>query len=286
MSIFGSALSEARKKSGLTQEQLANQINVTRQALSHWENGRTLPDKDMIRQLSKILDTDFSDALTEDPQSGSVLCDEDPADPISALSEPRASEISERAPVALWKYLLSFLLGAAVACAVLLPIKFSRIPAPEVSPIVTSVPAADENTAAWYQQMSAAAPEAGKAYLCIKSNENPVKAVREEAFSGGVGWFYNIFLIEQGGIDFAVKEMNIHYFVDGKMSNITATYTAENFAEWFGSNVIPARDKIVINGGFQLQPLDGFGIDVTGEDANGQTMTFYGWIPFSQEITE
>lgn len=40
---FGEKLAEARKEKGLSQEELAKQIFVTRQALSRWENNTAQP---------------------------------------------------------------------------------------------------------------------------------------------------------------------------------------------------------------------------------------------------
>ena len=43
-----------RKKHGLSQEQLAMQLTVSRQAISKWELGESLPDTDNIVQLTRI----------------------------------------------------------------------------------------------------------------------------------------------------------------------------------------------------------------------------------------
>ena len=50
-----------RKREGLTQEQLAEKIGVSRQALSKWESGDTLPDTINILSLSKLfgVSTDY-----------------------------------------------------------------------------------------------------------------------------------------------------------------------------------------------------------------------------------
>ena len=45
-----------RKKHGLSQEQMANKLFVTRQAVSRWENGETLPGIDTLKSISKIFD--------------------------------------------------------------------------------------------------------------------------------------------------------------------------------------------------------------------------------------
>lgn len=41
---FGNFLSQLRKEKGLTQMQLAQQLNVTDKAISRWETGKNFPD--------------------------------------------------------------------------------------------------------------------------------------------------------------------------------------------------------------------------------------------------
>ena len=53
---IGKFIAECRKKKGLTQEQLANMLNITNKAISKWENGRCLMDISLLNPLSKILD--------------------------------------------------------------------------------------------------------------------------------------------------------------------------------------------------------------------------------------
>lgn len=58
---FGEKLQKLRKENHWTQEQLAEQIDVSRQALSKWELDTALPDTENIIKLSKIfgLSTDY-----------------------------------------------------------------------------------------------------------------------------------------------------------------------------------------------------------------------------------
>lgn len=44
-------------------------MNVSRQTISHWENGRAVPDIDTIRHLSQVLDYNFLavESVTEEP---------------------------------------------------------------------------------------------------------------------------------------------------------------------------------------------------------------------------
>lgn len=49
---IGAFLRELRKEKGLTQEQLAEEFNVSRRSVSRWETGSNLPDLDLLLELA------------------------------------------------------------------------------------------------------------------------------------------------------------------------------------------------------------------------------------------
>lgn len=63
---IGNILTNARKKKGITQNELAKKLFVTRQAISNWENGRAFPDVSVIFKLCKILDIDIRTIIDMD----------------------------------------------------------------------------------------------------------------------------------------------------------------------------------------------------------------------------
>ncbi len=54
---------ELRTKKGLSQDELAEKIMVTRQAVSRWENGETIPSTDTLKLLSKEFDVSINTLL-------------------------------------------------------------------------------------------------------------------------------------------------------------------------------------------------------------------------------
>lgn len=54
---LGEKLKSARKRAGLTQEQLAEKLFVSRQAITKWEADKGMPDIENLKQLSKLLDS-------------------------------------------------------------------------------------------------------------------------------------------------------------------------------------------------------------------------------------
>lgn len=59
----GEMIQSARKRAGLTQEQLASKVYVTRQAVSRWENGDSEPSIDMRKLLASVLGVPVVDLL-------------------------------------------------------------------------------------------------------------------------------------------------------------------------------------------------------------------------------
>ena len=56
-------LKNLREKNNLTQEEMAQRVNITRQAISRWETGETQPDTQMLKVLSKEFDVSINTLL-------------------------------------------------------------------------------------------------------------------------------------------------------------------------------------------------------------------------------
>lgn len=61
---IGNLIYELRIKNNLTQKELADKLLVTSQAISKWENGRGIPDIEMIQKLSEVFEVDISELLS------------------------------------------------------------------------------------------------------------------------------------------------------------------------------------------------------------------------------
>lgn len=59
-------LKEARANSGLTQEQVAEKIMVSRQTISNWENGKSLPDIVSVINMSELYQISLDELLKGD----------------------------------------------------------------------------------------------------------------------------------------------------------------------------------------------------------------------------
>ena len=54
--MIGKNIKKFREQRNMTQEQLADVLHVTRQAVSNWERGKTQPDVETIKELANALD--------------------------------------------------------------------------------------------------------------------------------------------------------------------------------------------------------------------------------------
>ena len=66
---IGGFLKELRKEKGVTQEQLAEQFNVSNRTISRWENGNNMPDLDILIEISDYYEVDLREILNGERKS-------------------------------------------------------------------------------------------------------------------------------------------------------------------------------------------------------------------------
>lgn len=73
----GIKIADLRRKHNLSQDNLADQLFVTRQALSKWENGISIPSIDTLIDLSKIFKVSFEEILCLNDNEDIIINEED-----------------------------------------------------------------------------------------------------------------------------------------------------------------------------------------------------------------
>ena len=63
---FGDQLSKARKEKDLTQEELAEKLNLSRQTILRWEKNQVFPDISNLKAVAQVLDVSFDYLLSEE----------------------------------------------------------------------------------------------------------------------------------------------------------------------------------------------------------------------------
>lgn len=64
---FGAQMKKLRTSRELTQEQVAQKLNVSRQTISSWENNRNLPDLEMVVLIARIFNISLDNLILGDP---------------------------------------------------------------------------------------------------------------------------------------------------------------------------------------------------------------------------
>ena len=80
-------LLELRTRKGLSQDELAEKIHVTRQAVSRWENGETTPNTETLKLLSSFFDVSIN-TLLGSPRQLICQCCGMPLDDTTISKEP------------------------------------------------------------------------------------------------------------------------------------------------------------------------------------------------------
>lgn len=265
MPTFEQRLAEARRERGITQGQLAEAMNVSRQTVSHWENGRVKPDDETMKRLSEYLN------LNELPDS--------------AREEAAAGENSKAGKPVL--HLLAAFICGALATALVV---YGLLPLLTKNAESVPVQAAQEDDVIrpadypfeWYQQP--AENEAGKAYLKLLPDASPVKLMPSVIPDTEYMWNITFFIEETNGVPFTVTKFTETYFnAEHGVADAFTRTGAECTRFWQTALFEQGR-----NYGYNVyRPMDGcvgYGAAIEGIDANGNELAFGLYIPLSQEM--
>lgn len=291
MQEFSQRLMAARKAQKLTQDQLAKMANVSRPTVSHWENGRALPDLDMLKTLNTILGCDLT-ARENAPEQPAEA--ESPAQPQpDAPAAEAAPQVQPAAPapqplipmkwIAL-ALVLAVLLGVGAGLwlhhqkAVQAARDAGKVEIPVGYPSLDFTLDYDLD---WY--LAPDVPQEGKAWVKIYTEANPIYAVANNVFNSGFGWYYTFHIAEQHGVDFEAESLTQTLFRGDKRIGETVMTKDQLISLWSSPTLYSTRSRS-FSGGFPVQDITGVGLVLTGKDANGNAMTFHGYVELSPAL--
>lgn len=104
---IGLFLKKLRTEKGLTQQQLAEKLNVSARSVSRWENGNNMPDLSIIVELSDFYEIDIRELLNGERKS--ELLNEDIKETLEIVAEYTTAEKKK-----LTKELYSYSIGVIV----------------------------------------------------------------------------------------------------------------------------------------------------------------------------
>ena len=93
--ILADKIINLRKKSGMSQEELAEKMNVSRQAVSKWESAQSIPELEKILQLGRIFGV-TTDYLLKDEIELEEFSGEGESDKVRVVTLAEANEFLEQ----------------------------------------------------------------------------------------------------------------------------------------------------------------------------------------------
>ena len=240
MDTFAEKLRTVRKERNYTQEMLSNEMNVSRQTISHWENGRAVPDINTIKRLSQVLKYNF--LALEEPEDGGQSAPEETEVPV----QQEAAREQKAAPRK--KKMLACLIGAVLLCAVL----------------------TGGFVIGRKRQQPAAANEspALQANVVITPVENPLPLIAVDDFPEGYGWLYEVVIEETAGVPFTASTLT-QAIIDEDGMEYPNSFVVDHIIPAWGGDTLYKDAPRSWRGGIPLQPVKAIRVILCGTDANG-----------------
>lgn len=269
---LGQRIRNARKAKGMTQEQLAAALYVSRQTISSWENGRSEPDYETLMRLMDLLEADASpkaEAPVEPEKKPESLPLEEPEQPPKPEPQPEIQpdiRPKQKAKPFITKKTAVIIAAAAVFLLVML-----------------YMPKLRQNgsgyTADWFQQIQQNEP--GKAYIVFTTHTTLPVPIEQQTEESTPTWGYTLYLKEQNGIGVTIDELTHVIFMKNGQTAVYAK-TMDVFGEnnggrksYIGANEIRriqtrrTADKQSVGEGWLIR----------GTDDNGNEVCFRVYIP-------
>ena len=274
MESLGQRIRNARKAKGMTQEQLASALYVSRQTVSGWENDRTEPSYEMLANLMELLDisVELKEGTSEEPlaaaQTEACMVSEEPEQEEKPCSEPNVQPESRK------KRLPFMNKKAAAAMAALMVFLLVMLFVPDIRQNTNGY------SVDWFQQPQQR--EKGKAYIAFTTHTTLPVPIEQQTAESTPTWSYTIYVKEQNGVGVTIDELTTVTFLKNGKNRVYAK-TADVFGErnggrksYIGANEIRRiqsrnlADKQTIGAGWLIR----------GTDDNGNEVCFRAYFPF------
>lgn len=134
--ILADKIIRLRKKNGWSQEELADKMNVSRQAVSKWESAQTIPDLEKVLQLGTLFGV-TTDYLLKDEIEDEEFTDDSSKHTIKRISIDEANTYLEQRKRASWRIALATFLCILSPITIMVLSILSELP----NPIITETTA-------------------------------------------------------------------------------------------------------------------------------------------------
>jgi len=251
--MLNETLRQSRKRSGMTQEQLAEKVHVSRQSISNWETGRAAPDYEMLKTLAEALETPLMELLgmqEEPPAAEEMEITEPDQNPVQT-----AATMETGAPAARKKWYVAALCTLVAAVAVLsgmLAYWWQSRPVPPPYP------------QEWFMEDMPVVE--GQAHADISVIQYPVA---QKTSSGQMSWHYELIVREDNGVGFTIDQCIAYTFLADGGHLVTVT-SGKDFVSGLSRNYVGAgavrmydagdvSESLIVGRGFILECTDDHG---------------------------
>jgi len=265
--MLNETLRQSRKRSGMTQEQLAEKVHVSRQSISNWETGRAAPDYEMLKTLSETLETPLMELLgmEEEPPAAEEPEAAEPAQ--ETAQEVPAEEPAAPAPQRKWYMAALCVLVAAVAML-----------SAGIASWWQSRPVPPPYPQEWFMEDMPVVE--GKAHADISVIQYPVA---QKTSSGQMSWRYEVIVREDNGVGFTIDQCIAYTFLADGGHLVTVT-SGKDFASGLSRNYVSAGAVRMYDAGeVSESPIVGRGFILEGTDDHGNAISARCFVPYLTE---
>ena len=270
MQTFAQQLNAIRKERHITQEQLAQEMNVSRTTISRWESGKALPDIETIKRLSQVLNYNFFtvEGFAEVIPAADAPADKAPAAPRDARRRGRG-----------WLYAAG---GLCLLCLCLF-----------LMAGIVQKPSGD-NAEAGHSPTDARSAN-GVTYSKDARAEIVVTPATEVAYltpfgpdsnTTGYGWDVNFTFENRSDVPFTPEKVVASFYSGSELSGmITLPY--EQLRPWMGNDkLLSINDPLNWPFGTDQLYLTHLTVTIYGTDDNGNRIESSATVQYSQEYAD
>ena len=110
---IGEFLRELRKGKGLTQEQLAEQFNISRRSVSRWETGSNMPDVGLLIEIADFFDVDIREIIDGERKSENMEKEKETLKKVAEYADAEKGKLKKKINN-IFKWMCVMLLGSVL----------------------------------------------------------------------------------------------------------------------------------------------------------------------------
>ena len=110
---IGEFLRELRKEKGLTQEQLAEQFNISRRSVSRWETGSNMPDVGLLIEIADFFEVDIREIIDGQRKSENMDKEKETLKKVAEYADAEKAKLKKKVSN-IFKWMCLMMLGSVL----------------------------------------------------------------------------------------------------------------------------------------------------------------------------